>query len=216
MGTQLPEKTYFKIGEAASIVGVEPHTIRYWEKEFRSIRPAKTRSKQRLFRQKDVQLLLVIRHLVHAERFTIDGARRKLKELSGAGMSVESILDAIEAGRPLDPEVQQEAEKADDLRDQVGSLRGELARTTAELEALRDADTAQLTRDLARANATCDALRATVDALRAELEKTRARVAAVEADNLALRSGAPADGELRSEMRDRWAALLQRVSRTAP
>jgi DNA-binding transcriptional MerR regulator len=76
----IPEKPYFKIGEAARICGVEPYVLRYWETEFRSLRPQKTTSQQRLYRRKDVDLLLQIRHLLYDKRFTIAGARARLRE----------------------------------------------------------------------------------------------------------------------------------------
>jgi len=77
----IPDKPYFKIGEAARICGVKPYVLRYWETEFRSLRLQKTRSQQRLYRRKDVELLLKIRQLLYAERFTIEGARSRLREL---------------------------------------------------------------------------------------------------------------------------------------
>jgi DNA-binding transcriptional MerR regulator len=76
----IPEKPYFKIGEAARICGVQPYVLRYWETEFRSLRPQKTPSQQRLYRRKDVELLLQIRHLLYEKRFTIAGARARLRE----------------------------------------------------------------------------------------------------------------------------------------
>ena len=77
----IPDKPYFKIGEAARLCGVKPYVLRYWETEFKSIRPQKTKSQQRLYRRKDVELLLRIRHLLYDERFTIEGARGRLREL---------------------------------------------------------------------------------------------------------------------------------------
>jgi DNA-binding transcriptional MerR regulator len=77
----LPDKPYFKIGEAARLCAVKPYVLRYWETEFASIKPQKTRSGQRLYRRKDVELLLKIRHLLYEERFTIEGARAQLREL---------------------------------------------------------------------------------------------------------------------------------------
>ena len=78
---QLPDKLYFKIGEVAAIVGVQAYVLRYWESEFSVIRPSKTRSKHRLYRRRDVETLLQIKRLLHDERFTIEGARRRLKTL---------------------------------------------------------------------------------------------------------------------------------------
>jgi len=77
----IPDKPFFKIGEAARLCAVKPYVLRYWETEFHSIRPQKTRSQQRLYRRKDLELLLKIRHLLYEERFTIEGARARLREL---------------------------------------------------------------------------------------------------------------------------------------
>jgi DNA-binding transcriptional MerR regulator len=76
----IPDKPYFKIGETARLVAVKPYVLRYWETEFKSVKPQKTRSQQRLYRRKDVELLLKIRHLLYEERFTIEGARAQLRE----------------------------------------------------------------------------------------------------------------------------------------
>lgn len=99
----IPDKNYFKIGEAARIVGVEPHTVRYWESTFRGLKPAKTRSRQRLFRRRDVELLLLIRALLHEQRFTIEGAQHQLKALADAGIEVDEALAAL--SRPDAPSV---------------------------------------------------------------------------------------------------------------
>jgi DNA-binding transcriptional MerR regulator len=77
----IPDKPYFKIGEAARLCAVKPYVLRYWETEFRSIKPQKTRSQQRLYRRKDIELLLAIRDLLYVQRFTIEGARTRLREL---------------------------------------------------------------------------------------------------------------------------------------
>jgi DNA-binding transcriptional MerR regulator len=77
---ELPDKLYFKIGEVAKIVGVKPYVLRYWETEFPAIRPGKTRSKHRLYRRRDVEALLEIKRLLHNERYTIEGAKRRLKQ----------------------------------------------------------------------------------------------------------------------------------------
>lgn len=76
----LPDKPFFKIGEAARICGVKPYVLRYWETEFRSLRPQKTTSGQRLYKRSDLDLLLRIRELLYDRRFTIEGARTKLRE----------------------------------------------------------------------------------------------------------------------------------------
>jgi DNA-binding transcriptional MerR regulator len=85
--TELPDKEYFKIGEVAALAGVETHVLRYWETEFRAIRPEKTRSNQRLYRRRDVETILQIKRLLHDEGFRIDGAKRRLRELAGEAPS---------------------------------------------------------------------------------------------------------------------------------
>jgi len=76
---ELPDKLYFKIGEVARIVGVKPYVLRYWETEFTMIRPGKSGTQHRLYRRRDVETLLEIKRLLHQERYTIEGAKRRLK-----------------------------------------------------------------------------------------------------------------------------------------
>ncbi len=77
----IPDKPFFKIGETARLCALKPYDLRYWETEFHSIKPQKTRSGQRLYRRQDVELLLRIRNLLYDQRFTIEGARTRLREL---------------------------------------------------------------------------------------------------------------------------------------
>ncbi|MEN6374467.1 MAG: MerR family transcriptional regulator [Smithella sp.] len=83
METVIPEKAYFRIGEVSKILNVESYVIRYWETEFRSVNPTRTKSAQRLYRKKDVQELLIIRDLLYSQRFTIDGAKKQLSKMRG-------------------------------------------------------------------------------------------------------------------------------------
>ena len=80
MAQRLPEKIYFKIGEVSEIIGVEPYVLRYWETEFEVLKPSKAPSRHRLYKKRDVELLLEIKRLLYSEGFTIEGARKKLKE----------------------------------------------------------------------------------------------------------------------------------------
>jgi DNA-binding transcriptional MerR regulator len=77
-------KRYYRIGEVAKITGVKPHVLRYWESEFRWMAPQKSRSKQRMYRQRDIDVVQLLKRLLHEERFTIAGARKKLRELGVA------------------------------------------------------------------------------------------------------------------------------------
>lgn len=78
---KIPDKMYFRIGETADILHVKPYVLRYWETEFPDIKPVKSQSNQRLYKRKDVEMLLVIKHLLYDEKFTINGARQHLKEM---------------------------------------------------------------------------------------------------------------------------------------
>lgn len=75
---EIPDKLYFRIGEVASLLAVEPYVLRYWETEFPSLAPKKSGTGHRLYRRKDVELLLKIKHLLYEKRFTIEGARQSL------------------------------------------------------------------------------------------------------------------------------------------
>ena len=93
--SELPDKLYFRIGEVAKLVGVKPYVLRYWESEFSIVRPGKTRARHRLYRRKDVETLLEIRRLLYRERYTIEGAKRRLR---GGEQPPESRkLDAVRA-----------------------------------------------------------------------------------------------------------------------
>lgn len=78
---RIPDKFYFKIGEVSRILNVKPYVLRFWETEFR-LSPAKNQSQHRVYRRQDVETLLEIKRLLYDERFTIEGARTKLKELA--------------------------------------------------------------------------------------------------------------------------------------
>ncbi len=76
----IPDKLYFRIGEVSSMLGVEPHVLRFWETEFPALSPKKSGTGHRLYRRKDVELLLKIKHLLYEKRFTIEGARQTLMQ----------------------------------------------------------------------------------------------------------------------------------------
>jgi len=74
----IPDKLYFRIGEVSRLLDVEPFVVRFWETEFPALAPKKSDTGQRLFRRKDVELLLQIKHLLYEKKFTIEGARQAL------------------------------------------------------------------------------------------------------------------------------------------
>jgi len=75
------ERLYYRIGEVSRITGLKPHVLRYWESEFKIIKPHKGGSLQRLYRRKDLDLILKIKKLLYEEGFTIAGAKKKIRDL---------------------------------------------------------------------------------------------------------------------------------------
>jgi DNA-binding transcriptional MerR regulator len=104
-----PVKLYYRIGEVAGIVGVEPHVLRYWETEFRSIRPQKSRKGQRIYSRRDVDRLLKVKDLLYTHGFTIAGARKKLREV-GAEPPTEGETRAVGVARAALFELRTEVE----------------------------------------------------------------------------------------------------------
>jgi DNA-binding transcriptional MerR regulator len=86
---RIPDKQYFRIGEVAEVAGVEPHVLRFWETEFSSLKPTKSKSNRRLYTRRDVELVLRIRDLLYEQKFTIAGARRRLRQ--GGGSEVPPV-----------------------------------------------------------------------------------------------------------------------------
>ncbi len=76
---EIPDKLFFRIGEVSTMLALEPYVLRYWETEFPTLSPKKSGTGHRLYRRKDVELLLKIKHLLYEKRFTIDGARQYLQ-----------------------------------------------------------------------------------------------------------------------------------------
>ncbi len=77
----IPEKTYYRIGEVAKHTGIKPYVLRFWETEFKMMMPPKSRSRQRMYRRRDIETILTIKELLYTERFTIEGARKRLVEI---------------------------------------------------------------------------------------------------------------------------------------
>jgi DNA-binding transcriptional MerR regulator len=122
----LPPKLYFRIGEVATLVGVEPHVLRYWEREFRSIRPSKSAKGQRVYSRRDVENLLRVRELLYAEGFTIAGAKKKLQR---TGLEPHEAREA----RETQPTTAPQASGSVQLREQLVELRTEVAAFLEEL-----------------------------------------------------------------------------------
>jgi len=106
MAIAIPEKQYFKIGEVSEILDVEPYVLRYWESEFKLLKPTRTRARQRLYHKKDLELLLEIKHLLYDEKFTIAGAKKRLQEMKKQSMAEKK---AKKTARPSKAQEQLEA-----------------------------------------------------------------------------------------------------------
>ena len=79
--TMIPDRVYFRIGDVAEITGIKPYVLRFWEKEFEMIHPVKNNSGQRIYRKSDVEAVLLIKRLLYVERFSIEGAKKRIREL---------------------------------------------------------------------------------------------------------------------------------------
>jgi len=81
----IPDRMYFRIGDVAEIAGVQPYVLRFWEKEFDFLAPIKNAAGQRLYRKGDVESVLLIKRLLYLERYSIEGAKKRIKELRKEG-----------------------------------------------------------------------------------------------------------------------------------
>ena len=113
---EIPEKRYYRIGEVSRITGVKPYVLRYWESEFRWMAPQKSRSKQRLYRRRDIDMILLVKKLLYGQRYTIAGARKKLREM-GVGNALES------GGLPFETDHRARYRK---IRDELAQIRAQL------------------------------------------------------------------------------------------
>ncbi len=99
LADEIPDKQFFKIGEVAKLVGVEPYVLRYWEGQFgREIRPERSRTNQRVYRRRDVEAFLRIKALRYDERLQIPGAKRRLRVEKGEELpgSTRRLADRME------------------------------------------------------------------------------------------------------------------------
>ena len=79
-GSKIPEKRYFRIGEVSALTGIESYVLRYWETEFPKIRPTRSRSGQRLYKKRDIEIILQVKDLLYQKKFTIAGAKKYLQK----------------------------------------------------------------------------------------------------------------------------------------
>jgi DNA-binding transcriptional MerR regulator len=89
-------KPFYSIGEVCATIGVKPHVLRYWESQFRELSPSKNRSGNRVYQAEEIELIALIHKLVHEERYTVEGARKRIAELRAAGTTAEHSSVALQ------------------------------------------------------------------------------------------------------------------------
>ncbi len=96
---EIPNKLYFRIGEVAKLAGVKPYVLRFWESEFSELGPKKSGAGHRLYRRKDVELVLEIKHLLYQQRYTIEGARKAIEDKPHKSAAAGLPRKAAEQGK---------------------------------------------------------------------------------------------------------------------
>ncbi len=103
-----PVQQFFSIGEVCQLTDLKPHVLRYWESQFRFLNPAKNRSGNRVYKAREVELIMLVKHLLYTEKYTIEGARlrldhyRRTGELRGQGSAAMRAETVREIARELD------------------------------------------------------------------------------------------------------------------
>ena len=92
-----PVQEFYSIGEVCTLTDLKPHVLRYWESQFRFLNPAKNRSGHRVYKAREVELIMLVKHLLYTEKFTIDGARQRVDQYRRTGELRASARRAFEA-----------------------------------------------------------------------------------------------------------------------
>lgn len=96
MNEPIAKKAYYSIGEVCDLTGLKPHVLRYWETQFDVLSPTKNRAGNRVFRPKEIEVILLVKHLLYEEKYTIEGARQRLLEMRKAGELEVERQDILE------------------------------------------------------------------------------------------------------------------------
>ncbi len=86
---RIARKTYYSIGEVSDLTGLKPHVLRYWEGQFDVLSPTKNKGGSRVYQMKEIEIILLVKHLLYEKRFTIEGAKRELDEMRTGGEIAE-------------------------------------------------------------------------------------------------------------------------------
>ncbi len=96
MNDAIAKKVYYSIGEVCDLTGLKPHVLRYWETQFDVLNPTKNRAGNRVYRSKEIEVILLVKHLLYEKKYTIEGANNRLVEMRRAGELQEQRQDVLE------------------------------------------------------------------------------------------------------------------------
>ncbi len=118
-----PTQEFFSIGEVCALTDLKPHVLRYWESQFRFLNPAKNRSGNRVYKSREVELIMLVKHLLYNEKYTIEGARLRIEQYRKTGElksqasraasrttlrelrdQLDEVLEMLDGARPAEPE----------------------------------------------------------------------------------------------------------------
>lgn len=96
MNEPIAKKVYYSIGEVCDLTGLKPHVLRYWETQFDVLNPTKNRAGNRVYRSKEIEIILLVKHLLYQKKYTIEGANNRLVEMRRAGELEDERQDVLE------------------------------------------------------------------------------------------------------------------------
>lgn len=95
MREPIVKKAYYSMGEVCDLTSLKPHVLRYWETQFEILRPGKNRAGNRVYRPKDIELILLVKHLLYKQKYTIEGANQRLLDMRSDGELVEGQQEVL-------------------------------------------------------------------------------------------------------------------------
>jgi DNA-binding transcriptional MerR regulator len=127
MKVMIPNRVFFRIGDVAEILGVKPYVIRFWEGEFPFVAPDKASSGQRVYRRAQIESLVLVKHLLHVERYSIEGAKKKLTELRKMAKLKEAMTVLVTAEDQNEVVIGSLVAKSDTMIDNISVLEQKMA-----------------------------------------------------------------------------------------
>ena len=97
MNEPIAKKVYYSIGEVCDLTGLKPHVLRYWETQFEVLRPTKKRAGNRVFRSREIEVIMLVKRLLYEQKYTIEGANKRLLEMRSGGKLEEERRNVLES-----------------------------------------------------------------------------------------------------------------------